>query len=355
MRIVVFAALICLLAPFSSFGQSCGCIAAHPVEIAVNVHNPPQLNYDKAVAANMQWVRSAIRWEEVEPVQGQWTWDFTDEKVRLAKQRGLKLLMILHGVPRWANGGRANNVPAWNRALWTEYVRQVAQRYNGSLGWDLKVDAYQIWNEPDVVDGGDGVGWNQNENFSPKYADYVHDAALQIRASSDSLVVAGAYSSREEYKYRMATMASQIESSVYPEGPLSNFIDVLSFHANGVNFEHSDNPTDRAKFRISEHANKNPSTACKPKWITEFGYATSSVSESSQLDRIRRMVEMFAGSINSSNCTGWQRGTHNVELAFIYINMDEGSPSRGIHRTDGSPKPVVTNYLRLLPYPASDM
>lgn len=354
MKTFFIALAMSLFVSISAFGQSCGCVAAHPVIIGVNVQNPPY--YDKAVAANLSWVRSAIRWSEVEPVQNSWSWSFNDDKVRSAKAQGLKLLMMLHGTPPWANGYRANNVPSPDRSLWTAYVRAVVQRYNGSLDPLLKVDAYEIWNEPDKFDGGDGVGWNQNEGVRPYYADYVHDAAMEIRAyAPGTLVVAGAYTGLDSSKYRVTTMASQIESTVYPEGPLSNFIDVVSIHANGGGDEFSDYPTDRAKFRLSEHASYNPGTACKPKWITEFGYSTSSVSESSQMDRIKRMVEMFAGSINSNNCTGWQRGTHNVEIVFIHKNIDYGTADRGIHRANGLPKTVVTSYLRLLPVPASDM
>ena len=354
MKTVIVAVMLCLLFPLAGFAQNCGCVAAHPVLIGVNTQAPPY--FDKAVAANLSWVRDAIRWSDVQPTQTQWAWAATDQKVREAKMQGLKLLVILHATPGWANGNKANNVPSPDRALWTTYVRNVVQRYNGSLDPLLKVDAYQIWNEPDIYDGGDGVGWNLNEGFRPHYADYVHDAALEIKTyGAGALVVAGAYSSREEWKARVINMAYQIQNNVYPEGPLSNFIDVLSFHANGVGDEYSDHATDRAKFRISEHAQYNPATACKPKWITEYGYSTSSVSEVSQRDRIRRMTEMFAGSHNSSNCTGWQRGTHKVELAFIYVQIDFGAAGRGIHRADGTPKNVVTHYLKFLPKPASDM
>jgi hypothetical protein len=354
MKAAILAVVFCMLFPLFSFAQSCGCVAAHPVVIGVNTQHPPY--FDKAVAANLSWVRYAIRWSDVQPTQSQWQWTQSDHDIRTAKSLGLKVLVMLHATPTWANGGKANNVPASDRTLWATYVRNVVQRYNGSQDPLLRIDAYQIWNEPDIVDGGDGVGWNLHQNSTPHYADYVHDAALEIRTyGAGALVVAGAYSSREEWKSRVAMMAFQIQNNSYPEGPLSNFIDVLAFHANGVGDEYSDNATDRAKFRISEHANANPGTACKPKWITEYGYSTSSVTEVSQRDRIRRMTEMFAGSHNSSNCTGWQRGTHNVQLAFLYVQIDFGAAGRGIHRADGTQKNVVTHYLKFLPKPASDM
>ena len=356
-KTAVVAVLLCLALPAPVSGQNCGCVARHPVEIGVNVHNPPEENYTLAAAANMRWVRSAIRWEEVEPSQGNWTWDFVDVKVREANERGLKLLMILHCPPPWSNGYRKNNVPSPNRALWAEYVRQVSARYNGTLDPMLKVHAYEIWNEPDIPDGGDGVGWNQHTATAPTYADYVYEAGVQIRANDPSaIIVAGSYSSIDSHRLRMSDIAFGIQHSVYPGGRLENYIDVLSFHANASGSEYSDNVTDRAKFRISEHASQNPATACKPKWITEFGsYWTSDVTEWSQMERLRRMTEMFAGTHYSSNCTGWTRGTHNVQLAFIYFNKDyDATPIDGIHRGDGSPKPAVTHWLRLLPYPAND-
>ncbi|MEO8382749.1 MAG: cellulase family glycosylhydrolase [Acidobacteriota bacterium] len=336
--------------------QQCSCISVHPVTIGVNVQNPPIMS--KARAANLGWVRVGVLWSEVETTQGNWDFAGDDADIRDATAAGLKVLVILFHTPGWAGGGANHNIPAANIALWEEYVRRVAQRYNGSDP-TMKVDAYEIWNEPDLVNSGDGIGWNYDISAYPRYVDYVHSAAVQIRTwAPGAKVVAGAYSaggsSGSSSTTRIRLFSDHLEHTNYADGNASDFVDVMSLHANGMGSEYSDNTTDRAKFRIDDMAMYNPRNACKPKWITEFGFASALVGESSQKDRIKRMVEMFAGTHYSSNCTGWTRGTHNVEIAFIYVQLDFGTLTRGIHRVDQSPKPVVTQYLQLLPYPAAD-
>jgi hypothetical protein len=337
---------------------SCGCNGVIPVNLGVNVQSPALM--DKARAANLGWVRGGIAWRDVEPSQGFWVWTDDDNDVRDAKARGLKVLMILGSPPLWAGGGPNHNTPSLNLAWWEEYVRRVAQRYNGVADPLLKVDAYEIWNEPDLEDSGPGIGWKRRHDTAPFYVDYVHTAAVQIRTHAPGTkVVAGAFSAGDSedgyYTRRMKEVAAQFERTWYPDGHASSFVDVISLHANGKGSEYSDNTTDRAKFRIDDINGQNPTNACKPKWITEYGFQSGIVGEVSQRDRIRRMTEMFAGTHYGSNCGGFTRGTHRVENAFIYVQVDfPNAGTWGIHRVDQSPKPVVTQYLQYLPFPASD-
>ena len=357
-RLLIVLLITLMVAASDVYAQQCGCNGVLPVNIGVNVQSPPYM--DKARAANLGWVRGGVAWREVEPTQGNWVWTHDDTDIRAANAQGLKVLMILGSPPLWAGGGPNHNKPSTNVAWWEEYVRRVAQRYNGIADPSMKVDAYEIWNEPDLEDSGPGVGWNYPQDTYPRYVDYVHAASVQIRAyAPGTKVVAGAYSAggsaTGNSTFRIKRFAESFQKTYYNGINASDFIDVISLHANGRGDEYSDNVTDRAKFRIDDHNRFNPRNACKPKWITEFGYESGPVGEFSQRDRIRRMVEMFAGTHYGSNCTGFTRGTHRIENAFIYVQAEfMGGGTWGIHRLDGSPKPVVTTYLRLLPYPASD-
>lgn len=352
-------ALTSLFTAPDAHAQQCGCNGVLPVNLGVNVQSPPLM--DKARAANLGWVRGGVAWRDVEPSQGTWYWADDDADIRAATAEGLRVLIILGAPPLWAGGGPNANTPSTNIALWEEYVRRVAQRYNGITDPSMKVDAYEIWNEPDLEDSGPGVGWNRRHDTPPFYVDYVHAAAVQIRAyAPGTKVVAGAFSAGDNnsdgyYNRRLKEIASQFENTYYPDGNASDFIDVISLHANGKGSEYSDNTTDRAKFRIDDINSRNPRNACKPKWITEFGFQSGIVGEVSQKDRIKRMVEMFAGTHFGANCTGFTRGTHRIENAFIYVQVDfPNAGTWGIHRVDQTPKPTVTQYLWTLPFPASD-
>jgi hypothetical protein len=50
---------------------------------------------------------------------------------------------------------------------------------------------------------------------------------------------------------------------------------------------------------------------------------------------------------------GYLRG-YNIPQAFIYVlKTCDGDEGKGIYRCSGFPRPVVSQYLQLLPFPAA--
>lgn len=101
---------------------------------------------EEARVLGVKWVRLTIYWNEVEAVKGQYDWTVPDAAIQRAQKNKLSVLAVLHGTPRWANGGRAPNYPPGNSANWARFVQAVAQRYKTVS----VVRAYGIWNEPNL-------------------------------------------------------------------------------------------------------------------------------------------------------------------------------------------------------------
>jgi len=89
-------------------------------------------------------------WPDIEPQRGSWNFSVLDAYLKLAKAHHVQVLLPLGLSPKWASArpyessifgpGKA----AEPRILsdWDEYVRKVAEHCKG------KVQAYEIWNEP---------------------------------------------------------------------------------------------------------------------------------------------------------------------------------------------------------------
>jgi hypothetical protein len=303
--------------------------------------------------ANAGWVRVTFVWRDINPAYGTWNWSLADGIVNNARAQGLKILAVLSTAPVWAGSDSNGAKPPANIAYWEEFVRRVAQRYAG------RIEAYEIWNEPDLQDSKDaGIGWDADLWASPRYVDYVRAAAIQIRANAaGALVVAPGTSSAPGA--RTVEVFKQLEQVVFPDGPASKFMDVVSFHGNA-----GDISTSTVLSRIDSHlstlAARNPSNLRKPIWLTEFGWRVEgNTTEANQRDKIRTVIENLTGSggylPGCGLCTpppAVKYSQYKWTHVFIYKDVDSSSEKSGLYRIDHTRKPVITDYLATLPFPA---
>ena len=318
-----------------------------PVSIGVNANWEQNL----ALSAHLGWTRMDIPWNRINPSSGVWDFAVTDSEVDIAIAQGQQILGVLHDPPQWIGGGTNANIPPLTTTEWSEYVRRVAQRYRG------KIAAYEVWNEPDDPDTSNpkkvGIGWGRNIEEPPLYVDFVHTAAVQIRAQAPgTLVVAPVFTSRNTdsgVDNRKRRILQQIQAAVYPDGPGYSFIDVVSVHNNAHDTEPSRTMGWRLNYENLAYVwNYCPSLKTAPIWVTEYGWMANSVGESGQREKICNVTRIYTGALEASytHLSDW-----NVRRSFIFLEKDPGS-SRAIFRSDNSPTPTVTQYLQLLSYPA---
>lgn len=88
-----------------------------------------------------------VRWADLEPKKGQWSFGRLDRYVAQGRAHGTDLLLTLGGTPKWASARpdeRCDGCAAEPVAIddWRIYVRTVVRRYKG------QISAYEVWNEP---------------------------------------------------------------------------------------------------------------------------------------------------------------------------------------------------------------
>lgn len=337
-------AVVLLAAAVLFAGVPPAAAATRPVSVGANA------NYEQNLArsANLGWSRIDLLWDTINPQAGVWNFAATDAQINVAVANGQQILAILHSVPAWANGGQNTNVPPTSTTAWAEFVRRVAQRYRG------RIAAYEIWNEPDQKStGSPGIGWGRDIEERPLYVDFVHAAAVEIRAQAPgTLVVAPAFQSRYTSSgsdNRKRRILQQIQAAVYADGAGPSFIDVISIHNNAQDDEPSRTQgvrlvTENLRY-VQNHA---PSLRNRPVWVTEYGWRSNAVGLSGQREKICNLTKIYTGLLEASytGLGGW-----DVRRGFIYVLKAPGVSS-SIFNADNSPKPVVTQYLQALAYPA---
>ncbi|MGQ9626046.1 MAG: cellulase family glycosylhydrolase [Anaerolineae bacterium] len=92
------------------------------------------------------WAKSFIDWEGIEGEgKGKYNWVDPDNIVKACSSQGLKILLRVQWTPEWARPpGTPREHPPSNPQDFADFMQVVAERYKG------KVNAYEIWNEPNL-------------------------------------------------------------------------------------------------------------------------------------------------------------------------------------------------------------
>ncbi len=118
---------------------------------------------DLLQAGGFGWVRIRFPWFEVEKTPGQYAWEEWDRVVSAVRSRGLNIIALIDGTPRWLRPpGEEDNpvVPPKDLEALGDFASKVAARYQKDI------DYYQVWDQPNVA-----PFWG-NHRVDP--AEYVH-------------------------------------------------------------------------------------------------------------------------------------------------------------------------------------
>lgn len=219
-------------------------------------------------------VRFDVSWRGLEPRPGHYAWlDKLDRIVDAAVARHIRPVVTILETPAWANGGRSAWVPPADPNDYAAFTAMLAKRYAG------RVDAWEIWNEPDIP-----LFW-QPAPDAAAYGRLLSAASAAIRkANPDATVVGGS-----------VTFGNvEFVKTLYALG-LKGTFDVLSVHpytltrAPGDERDRYHSLTaildDVRSVMVAE------GDTATPVWVTELGWAVTGVNSVSPDRRVTYLTE----------------------------------------------------------------
>lgn len=290
---------------------------------------------DKLKAANLQWVRIDMAWAGIEATykgeRAAWYTSRVDFCVDEASKRGLKVLLTLWRTPGWANGYKDFSAPPNNPQDYADFARWAAARWAG------KVQAWEVWNEPDPVQ----TFWT---GTVPQYAAMLKAAypAFKQGDPSTTVVLGGPTYNNDGWI-----------SQVYAELGGATAFDVVATHPyQGQGDAEPERPSDGNDWWFTSlpkvvDVMKANGDGDKPIWFTEFGWSAHAnwsgisawqrgVTEAQQADFARRAFEYA------------RLHYPNVKAMFWYKERvrpgesDVHQAGYGLLREDLSPRPAYT-------------
>ena len=196
-----------------------------------------------------------------------WDWAHADLVVNHAHQQGLHLIVRLDGVPDWARPRlmTAHSLLMPQRyADFARFASAFAQRYRG------KVDAYVIWNEPNV-----DYEWGYRKPDPAGYADLLRAVYPRLKqADPQALVLAAALAPNGEHSNQALDDLDYLQQ-LYAAGG-GKFFDGIAAHAYGWQHPPDEAPSpDQINFRRVELERQimvENGDAAKQVFITESGW-----------------------------------------------------------------------------------
>lgn len=285
-----------------------------------------------------KWVRLHVTWAEAEPSPGnynQWWLEEYERAIRIAREAGQKVIIMVEDAPAWASGSKSLNVPE-NPADLAAFMGFIADRFKGT------VEAYEVWNEPNLK-----RFWSTGPDASA-YALLLKAAYPAIKAADPAAKVIFAGLSGNDYKFVEDAYKSGVKGSFdvmgthpYPYCGSSSPEDVR------INSDGRMSPDSFLAYRELRATMKARGDA-KPIWFTEFGWNTSStecdpgsgvwqggVSEDRQARNLTKAFELIEGDPYVEVAL-WYNFRNN------YWDNDADTPEAryGLLNTDFSTKPA---------------
>jgi hypothetical protein len=166
--------------------------------------------------AGFTWVKQWFAWRDIEGAgKGQYDWSTADRIVSGAEEFGLKLIARVDHEPTWA-GPPPSNINAF-----VDFLTAMATRYRG------RIQAYQIWNEPNLA-----REWGNKPPNAAEYTQMLKAAYQAIKkADPNALVISAGMAPTTEWSQR-AVPDTQFIQSMYNAGAKPYF-DLLGAHGAG--------------------------------------------------------------------------------------------------------------------------
>jgi uncharacterized protein YgiM (DUF1202 family) len=179
--------------------------------------------------AGFRWVKQSFAWETIEGAgKGVYDWTVADRVVQQANESGLKLLARLSSDPDKTNFWAGH--PPGNAANFAEFAAALASRYNCAPGAIGCIQAFQIWNEPNLA-----REWGDNRPNPAEYVQFLGTAYAAIKRANPNAIVINAGMAPTGDDSAIAMPDDKFYDQMYQAmgGNSTGYFDALGVHGAG--------------------------------------------------------------------------------------------------------------------------
>jgi hypothetical protein len=288
---------------------------------------------DKLKRMGARWVRIDMSWATLQPTSRTsydmaWGVPFMDRIIKMANDRGLRVLGMLWLTPNWA---QPTNGPRSSPANPADYGRALAW---AAKRWQGKVQSWEVWNEPNSSDF-----WVTESPVQYTRLLCAGFNAVQRSGSTAGIVFGGTVHNDVEWisrAYDAGAKGCFDRMATHPYvGPAN-----ASPSSGGENDPWDFNRLAAVRKLMLSHGDR------RPIWLTEFGWS-SHANTGTEKPWNMGVTEAQQASYTVAALKLLRERHPYVTAAFIYNEREKETSDvhqngYGIMHKDASPKPVYT-------------
>ncbi len=236
----------------------------------------------------MDWIKQQVRWEHIEPGQGEFNWALIDGVIDDANRADIYVMLSVVTAPAWTrpNSGGGTHGPPDDYEAYGRFIGQLIDRYKG------KIHAIEVWNEQNL----DREWQSPNGLNAADYVRLLQIAHREIKARDPNIIViSGALSPTGGWVEPDGRVTAVDDFAYFQEllnAGMLNYADCVGAHHNGINFPPDkdwdegyndptanfrgpfDNPHHSWSFKSTLWGYYNMMSGQRKLCVTEFGWAT---------------------------------------------------------------------------------
>jgi hypothetical protein len=221
--------------------------------------------------AGCSFVVQLFDWSQIEPLPGEYFWEYPDSVVRACEYFGLDLVVRLDHPPEWALSSDEDHLPV-DRKAYADFVARVAERFAH------RVEAYIIWNEPNL-----SQEWGGQAPDPHGYVELLRVAYSAVKERDPQALVLSAGLAPTN-RLDDTAMDDRIYLEGMYEAGVGEVFDALGAHPYGFAYSPGDphgahQGLNFARLQDVREIMVANGDADKPVWATEVGWVTEAVTE----------------------------------------------------------------------------
>ncbi len=301
-------------------------------------------------AAHVHTMRYLFSWESVQPkTKNKFNWGTQDQFIGRLAAKGVRVVPSIWGNPSWVAGYTAH--PPLDRPqdvqAWQTFLKAIVARYGpGGAYWKgpfrskhptatpLPMQAYQIWNEP-----------NLKKYFTPYPAPKTYGRLLKAAHSAIKSKQPGAQVVFGGMPGYGDVNAWDYLNQFYNQVPQAKTLfEVAALHPYGGSIDKVKSEITKFRKAMTSHGDR-----ATPLWITEIGWGSAPPDKYGINKGPKGQSTMLKSAYNMflANQSGW-----NLQRVFWYHWRDPRRShascsfcaSAGLIRTDRTPKPAAATF-----------
>jgi polysaccharide biosynthesis protein PslG len=176
----------------------------------------------------VNWVKQQVRWEDIEPEQGEYNWADLDTFLPSASKHGVKVLLSIVTAPDWAREpgiSLERHGPPADPQTYADFVGAILERYPN------EVHAVEVWNEMNL-----DREWTSTRGLSAtNYVALLRATSETIKSIDPGIIVVSGALSPTGFDDGVTARDDATYFDLLIQAGMLNYADCVGAHHNGYN------------------------------------------------------------------------------------------------------------------------